>query len=469
MRFGVATAAYQIEGAVGEDGRGESIWDRFCRVPGAVAGGDTGDVACDHYHRWRADLDLMAALGIESYRFSIAWPRIQPEGHGQPNRRGLDFYRRLVEGLLARDIEPIATMYHWDLPQALQDEGGWASRDTAARFADYAEIVADALGDVVAHWITHNEQWVSAFLGHAEGTKAPGVRDWPSALRASHHLLLSHGLAVRALRAHLGEGASVGIALNPVPVEAASVRVADLEATVRMDAYQNRWFLDPLLRGSYPADLWRWLEDRVGPWDAVREGDLAMISAPIDFLGVNYYRPARVVADADAGPLELRQAPFDGPSTAMGWEVSPDGLRRLLVRLREDYGDVPIFVTENGAAFVDGPADNGSVPDEPRVAYLERHLAALDEAVRAGVDVRRYCVWSLLDNFEWEHGYEPRFGIVHVDFDTQRRIPKHSGLWYRDHIARVRAERAGAPSAAPAEAPTAPSSTPAAAAPGGEA
>jgi beta-glucosidase len=436
--FGVATAAYQIEGAVAADGRGESIWDRFCRVPGAVAGGDTGDVACDHYRLWRADLDLMAALKIESYRFSIAWPRVQPDGHGPANRRGLDFYRGLVEGLLERGIEPIATLYHWDLPQALQDKGGWGERDTAARFAEYAGLVADALGDVVPHWITHNEPWVVAFLGHAEGIKAPGVRDWPIALRAAHHLLLSHGLALRALRARLGDDASVGIALNLAPAFAASDDEADRAAARRMDAYMNRWFLDPLLHGGYPTELHDWLERRVGPWDAVRDGDLDAISAPLDFLGVNYYRPERVRFDPGAGPLELRHVPFDGPTTTMGWEIDPDGLRQLLVRLHADYGQLPIFITENGAAFPDGPVENGCVHDAQRVAFLQRHLDAVREAVQAGVDVRRYCVWSLLDNFEWEHGYEPRFGIVQVDYASQRRTPKDSGLWYRDCIVQAR-------------------------------
>jgi beta-glucosidase len=436
--FGVATAAYQIEGSVAADGRGESIWDRFCRVPGAVAGGDTGDVACDHYRRWRADLDLMASLAIESYRFSIAWPRVQPDGHGPPNRRGLDFYRRLVEGLLERGIEPIATLYHWDLPQALQDDGGWGARDTAERFADYAGLVADALGDGVAHWITHNEPWVVAFLGHAEGVKAPGLRDWPTALRAAHHLLLSHGLALRALWARLGEDASVGIALNLAPAVAASDGEADRAAAGRMDAHLNRWFLDPLLCGRYPEALRDWLERRVGPWDAVREGDLELISAPLDFLGVNYYRPERVRHDPAGGPLELCHVPVGGPTTTMGWEIDPDGLRRLLVGLREDYGQLPIFITENGAAFADGPVENGSVHDAQRIAFIERHLDAVRQAVQDGVDVRRYCVWSLLDNFEWEHGYEPRFGIVQVDYASQQRTPKDSGLWYRDCIAQAR-------------------------------
>jgi beta-glucosidase len=429
FRFGVAMAAYQIEGAVSEDGRGESIWDAFCRRPGAVAGGDTGDVACDHYHRWRDDLDMMAALGVESYRFSISWPRVQPDGRGALNPAGVDFYRRLCEGLRARGIEPVATLYHWDLPQARQAVGGWAARDTAERFAEYAGLMGDALGDVVDAWITHNEPWVVAFLGHAEGVKAPGIRDWPTALRASHHLLLSHGWAVEALR---GRG-PVGITLNLAPV-----RSDDPGAALRMDGYLNRWFLDPVFRGMYPEDMVAHYERRYGPLDVVRPGDLGAIAAPIDFLGVNYYFPQRVRPDPARQPLELSAVVPPPPTTAMGWEVDPDGLHELLVRVRRDYGNVPIYITENGAAFEDGPVVNGTLEDPRRVEYLQSHLAALARAVADGVDVRRYFAWSMLDNFEWEHGYSKRFGLVYVDYATQRRVPKRSGLWYRDFIASAR-------------------------------
>jgi beta-glucosidase len=440
VRFGAATAAFQVEGATHEDGRGESIWDRFCHTPGAVANGDTGDVACDHYRRWRADLDLMAALGLETYRFSIAWPRVQPDGRGAANQRGLGFYRRLAEGLRERGIEPIATLYHWDLPQALQDEGGWASRDTALRFADYARVVGDALGDVVTQWITHNEPWVVAFLGHAHGTKAPGIRDWPTALRVSHHLLLSHGLAVPALRAAAPAGVrpEVGIALNLAPVHAAGPGADHAEAAARMDGHLNRWFLDPLLRGRYPDDMLALYERRYGPLREARDGDLEAIGAPMDFLGVNYYSPQRVFAAPRGGPLELDHAPAAPPITAMGWEVDPGGLHDLLLRLRRDYGPLPVYITENGASFDDPPATDGLVEDPQRTAYLRGHLEALARAVADGVDVRRYCVWSLLDNFEWEHGYDKRFGIVHVEYETQRRVPKRSGLWYRDFIGWMR-------------------------------
>jgi beta-glucosidase len=427
FRFGVAMAAYQIEGAVAEDGRGESIWDAFCRRPGAVAGGDTGDVACDHYHRWRADLDLMASLGVESYRFSISWPRVQPDGRGAVNRAGIDFYKRLCEGLRERGIEPVATLYHWDLPQARQAAGGWAARDTAERFADYAALMGAELEDLVDAWITHNEPWVVAFLGHAEGIKAPGIRDWPTALRVSHHLLLSHGWALEALK-----GKPVGITLNLAPV-----RSDDAAAALRMDGYLNRWFLDPVFRGRYPEDMLEQYERRYGPFDVVLDGDLDVISQKIDFLGVNYYMPQRVRSDPSRQPLELASVLPHPPTTAMGWEVDPDGLHELLVRVRRDYGDVPIYITENGAAFEDGPVVNGTLEDPRRVEYLQAHVGALARAVADGVDVRRYFAWSMLDNFEWEHGYSKRFGLVYVDYSTQRRVPKRSALWYRDFIGGV--------------------------------
>jgi beta-glucosidase len=439
VRLGAATAAFQIEGAVHEGGRGESIWDTFCRVPGAIANGDTGDVAVDHYHRLEQDLDLMAGLGLECYRFSVAWPRVQPEGRGPANPEGLDFYRRLAEGLLERGIEPIATLYHWDLPQALQDTGGWAERDTAQRFADYAVLVAEELGDAVLQWITHNEPWVVAFLGHAEGIKAPGVRHWPTALRVAHHLLLSHGLALQALRGSLGEMAEIGIAVNLFPVHPASPAEADRQAARRVDGHLNRWFLDPLLRGSYPADMVACYEGLYGPPDSVRDGDLAIIRGPIDFVGVNYYNPERIEAAPTALPLQARRVPAPPPTTAMGWEVDPDGLHEVLLRLRRDYGSLPVYITENGASFDDPAPAGGQVDDAERTAYLQSHLIALARAVADGADVRRYCVWSLLDNFEWEQGYDKRFGIVHVDFDTLARVPKRSALWYRGFISRVRA------------------------------
>jgi beta-glucosidase len=433
MKLGAATAAYQIEGATRVDGRGESIWDRFAHTPGRVARGETGDVACDHYHRWEADLDLMAALGIETYRFSIAWPRVLPNGDGTVNSAGLAFYRRLAEGLRDRGIEPVATLYHWDLPQALQEQGGWGERATAERFAEYVAVVAEELGDVIGEWITINEPWVVAFQGHAYGTKAPGVRDWPTALRASHHVLLAHGLAAQML------GPRAGITLNLAPVEPETDSAADRQAAERWDGHINRWFLDPVLRGEYPRDMVELFERRCGRLEWIEDGDLSLIAAPTEFLGVNYYAPMRVRADARRGPLEVVQAPPGPHTTAMGWEVDPDGLHRLLSRVRADYGDLAIAITENGASYDDPPtAANGRVDDPQRTAYLKAHLAALRRAVGDGVRVERYFVWSLLDNFEWEWGYDKRFGIVHVDFETQRRTLKDSALWYRDYISRAR-------------------------------
>ena len=420
FRFGASTSAYQIEGAVDEDGRGESIWDRFCRVPGAIARAESGAVACDHYHRWREDVDVMAALGFESYRFSIAWPRVQPDGRGALNAQGVAFYRRLAEALLERGIEPVATLYHADLPQALQDAGGWASRETAERFAEYAGHMARALGDVIEHWITVNEPWGVAFHGHADGTKAPGLRDWATAVRVSHHLLVAHNLAVRALRAGRS-GATVGISLNLAPVLPASPAQADAEAADRQDGRLNRWFLDPLLRGTYPEDVVALYEQRVGRFTA-SPADAATISAPLDFLGVNFYHPERVRADPACEPLQLAKLPSPPSAPA---------LRDLLARLARDYDAPPIWITENG--FPD-PA----VEDAERVAYLRAHLGALADALAAGADVRRYFVWSLLDNFEWELGYAVRFGLVHVDYTTGQRELRRSARWYRDFIARER-------------------------------
>jgi beta-glucosidase len=428
--WGAATAAYQIEGATTVDGRGESIWDRFCQTPGKVANGDTGEPACDHYLRWREDLDLMRTLGLRGYRFSIAWPRIQPDGRGAPNRKGLEFYRRLVEGLLEREIEPLATLYHWDLPQRLQDEGGWASREVVDRFADYARIVFDALGDLVPAWVTHNEPWVTSMLGYGRGIKAPGLCDWRSALAAAHHALLAHGRAVGAFRGGGGNG-EIGITLDLTHV------LGELEAATRLDGHRNRWFLDPVLRGGYPMDMVKLYERRFGSLDFIRPGDLEEIAAPIDFLGVNFYRPTVARLRDGQDPIGVEEVDAEGPRTAMGWTVEPSSLTALLLRLERDYGDVPLIITENGASFDDPPLDGTAVVEDPqRVAYLRDHIAAVERALDGGVDVRGYYVWSLLDNFEWEHGYASRFGIVAVDFIDQRRAPKRSALWYRDLIAR---------------------------------
>jgi beta-glucosidase len=432
--WGAATAAFQIEGATTADGRGESIWDRFAAAPGKVANGDTGDPACEHYYRWREDLDLMQSLGLQGYRFSISWPRVQPDGRGPANQRGLDFYRALVEGLLERGIAPLATLYHWDLPQALEDEGGWASRDVVERFAEYARIVFDALGDRVSDWITHNEPFVTSFLGYAYGSKAPGLTDWPTALRAAHHSLLGHGSAVRAFRED-GRPGRIGITLDLTVALAASMSSGDVAAARRLDGHHNRWFLDPLLRGSYPADLLELYESRFGRLDAIRDGDLELIAQPLDFLGVNFYRSNLVEAFDGDGVLGLREVDQDAETTAMGWPIVPAALTELLLRVRSEYGDVPLVITENGAAFDDRLDGGVVVEDERRIAYVREHIAAVEQARAGGVDVRGYYVWSLLDNFEWEAGYGKRFGIVFVDFETQRRIPKRSALWYRDLIA----------------------------------
>lgn len=443
--WGAATAAYQIEGAAAEDGRTLSIWDTFSHEPGHVLHGDTGDLACDHYHRWPGDVDLLSHLGVGAYRFSISWPRVQPGGRGGLNAAGIAFYDRLLDALLERGVTPWATLYHWDLPQELQDAGGWPERQTAQRFADYAELVRDRLGDRVGHWITLNEPWCSAFLGYAAGIHAPGIRDDAASVRAAHHLLLGHGLAVERLRPTADDATKVGITLNLYPVAPASQAATDQDAARRIGGLHNRIFLDPLLRGAYPADV---VEDLGGVsyFGHVADGDLATIGAPLDFLGVNYYSPHTVAgpgpdaADSPTGPSpypgshDVRFVPQGGPVTAMGWEVDSGGLHRLLTGLDRDYRLPPVYVTENGAAYDDRLID-GQVRDTDRIGYLDGHLRAARAAIVAGVDLRGYFVWSLLDNFEWALGYTRRFGIVYVDYASLRRTPKASAEWYRGVIA----------------------------------
>ncbi|NUT51317.1 MAG: beta-glucosidase [Saccharothrix sp.] len=434
FRWGAATASFQIEGATTVDGRGPSIWDTFAARPGAVRGGDTGDPACDHYHRYPSDVALMAELGLAAYRFSLAWPRIQPLGAGRVEPRGLAFYDRLVDELLGRGIQPVATLYHWDLPQALEDRGGWRDRDTAHRFAEYAALAHEHLADRVTQWTTLNEPWCSAFLGYANGIHAPGVVDPKASLEAAHHLLLGHGLAVRAMRAQAPADHEFSIVLNFCSVRVEDEEPATLAAARKVDGLQNRLFLDPLGGRGYPADVVEetaWL----GDWTAaVRDGDLDVIATPIDWLGVNYYAPTRVAAAAD--PLAVTGGPFPGlrgvdfppprgEVTGMGWEIDPSGLTELLARLQRDVG-LPLVVTENGSAFPDAVV-GGEVVDEERTRYLVDHLRAVHRAVAEGVDVRGYFAWSLLDNFEWAEGYGKRFGIVHVDYDTQVRTVKRSG------------------------------------------
>jgi beta-glucosidase len=440
--WGAATASYQIEGAATEDGRGPSIWDTFSHTPGKVLAGDTGDVACDHYHRVDEDVQLMADLGLGGYRFSIAWPRVLPAGGGELNPAGVDFYSRLVDRLLDRGITPFATLYHWDLPQPLEDAGGWPVRDTADRFVDYALAIHERLRDRVAHWTTFNEPWCTAMLGYASGAHAPGRTEGVAGLAAAHHLMLAHGRAVAAMRA-VDPTLSYGITLNLYAIDPATDADADRDAARRVDLLQNRQFLDPLLAGRYPADLEGDLAAAglALPDDLRRDGDLEAIAVPLDFVGVNYYtrHVARAGGDRprDAGPtwavgsgdvdLVLR----DGyPRTAMGWEVDPDGLHEVLTRVARDYGAPAVYVTENGAAYDDVVAPDGEVADPARVDFLDGHFRAARRAIDDGVDLRGYFVWSLLDNFEWAYGYSKRFGIVHVDYDTLVRTPKASARWY---------------------------------------
>lgn len=434
--WGAATAAFQIEGATTVDGRGPSIWDTFAATPGKVLAGDTGDPACDHYHRYESDVELMASLGLASYRFSVAWPRIQPSGSGAVQERGLAFYDRLVDSLLEKDIQPLVTLYHWDLPQVLEDFGGWRNRDTAYRFADYAALVHDRLGDRVQAWTTLNEPWVSAFLGYGNGIHAPGVTDAVASLEAAHHLLLAHGLATQALRAQAPVSHRLSIVLNFSTVWGEDDSEASREAVRKVDGLQNRILLDPVVGRGYPLDVLRdtaWL----GDWtNVVRDGDMETIATPIDWIGVNYYNPTRVAAaDPDfvpagphAGLRGVSLQPPQGELTGFGWEQNADAFTELLVRLSRDAGGLPLVVTENGSAFPDVVDPMGRVVDVQRTKYLMDHVRAVHRAISEGADIRGYLAWSLLDNFEWAAGYSQRFGIVHVDFETQRRTVKESAV-----------------------------------------
>ena len=429
--WGCATSAYQIEGAVEEGGRGESIWDRFCATPGKIRDGATGSRACDHYHRWPEDLDMARDMGLNAYRFSIAWPRIFPSRDRKPNAAGLAFYSRLVDGMLERGLAPWATLYHWDLPQYWQDEGGWVKRDTVAAFAEFAHAMSHHLGDRVSNWITHNEPWCTAMLGNFEGVHAPGIRDFKTALQVCHHLLLSHGQAIPAIRAN-APGARVGIALSLHPMRAASERRVDQDAATRYDGLRNRWFLDPLHGRGYPAAIWKRCRQ-----DAphVVDGDMATIATPTDFLGLNYYFP-EIIADAPGcGPLQTRVVEnATVERTACGWEVAPQGLTSLLKRIHDDYRPGALYITENGSSYEDIVGEDGEIDDAARRDYLRRHLAATREALAQGLPVKGYFAWSLLDNFEWAEGYARRFGLSHVDFASQQRRFKQSGKWYRQFL-----------------------------------
>ena len=435
--WGAATSSYQIEGAWVEDGKGESIWDRFAHTPGKVRDGSNGDVACDHYHRWREDVALMKSLNLQAYRFSIAWPRILPKGRGLINPEGVDFYNRLVDELLAANITPFATLYHWDLPQALQEQGGWTVRSTAEAFAEYADVISRALGDRVKNWITINEPWCVGFLSHQIGEHAPGMQDWDAALRASHHVLLAHGLAVPELRRNSKE-AQVGITLNFTVSESATGKPEDYHAARAFDGYFNRWFLDPVCGRRYPADMVEFytrqglLSDHP---DFIHSGDMETIAAPTDFLGVNYYTRSVFKAGSDGLMPENDEEHSTLERTEMNWEIYPQGLYNLLCRLHFGYQLPKLYITENGCSYSDGPSADGQVVDTRRLRYLHDHFVAVHRAIQAGVPLAGYFVWSLMDNFEWAHGYLQRFGMVWVDYETQRRIPKQSALWYRDVIA----------------------------------
>jgi len=426
--WGVATSAFQIEGAAEADGKGPSIWDDFCKLPGTVADASDGRVACDHYHLWEQDLDMIANLGVDAYRFSVSWPRVQALGHGAFNEAGFAFYQRLVDGMLSRGLKPYLTLNHWDLPSALQAEGGWESRTTVQHFVAYAKEVARRLGDKVVSIATHNEPWIVAVLGHEQGCFAPGKKSRASALQVAHHLFLAHGLSITAMRAQ-GCKADMGIVLNLSPIEPATDSDVDREAVRQADGNGLRWYVEALLHGEYPAEFWTAMGADV---PTVLPGDMQAMRVPMDFLGINYYTRVKASAgaayDAKSGGLEV---------TDMGWEVYPQGITNLLLRLHRDYaanGLPPLIITENGAAFADTVSADGQVHDEPRVRYLQDHFAAVHEAMRQGVHVDGYFVWSLLDNFEWTSGYEKRFGIVHVDYATQQRTLKQSALWYRDFL-----------------------------------
>ncbi|NUS03974.1 MAG: beta-glucosidase [Nonomuraea sp.] len=428
--WGTATAAYQIEGAVTEDGRGTSIWDTFSHEPGRTRDGHTGDVACDHYHRWREDVALMSGLGVNAYRFSIAWPRVQPLGAGEVNAKGLDFYERLTDALLEAGIQPVPTLFHWDLPQPLQDRGGWMNRDTSHRFAEYAAIVAERLADRIPLWITLNEPFVHMAFGYAMGVHAPGQALLLDAVAAGHHQLLGHGLAVGALRA--AGARQVAITNNCTPVWPASDEEPDVKAADAYDILHNRLFNDPVLLGKYPD-----LSAYTPTLDFLHDGDLETISAPLDALGINYYNPTRIAAPPPGDLLPFTDTGITGhPTTAFGWPVVPDGLRELLTGLKTRYGSAlpPILITENGCSQPDEPTGDGTIEDTARIAYLDGHIKAVEAARAEGVDVRGYFVWSLLDNFEWAEGYHQRFGLVHVDFATGTRTPKASYAWLRERI-----------------------------------
>ncbi|ACI19973.1 GH1 family beta-glucosidase [Dictyoglomus thermophilum] len=427
--WGAATASYQIEGAWNEDGKGESIWDRFAHTPGTIYENQNGDIACDHYHRYEEDVELMAEIGLKAYRFSISWPRIFPEGRGKLNPKGVYFYEKLIDKLLEKNIKPAITLYHWDLPQALEDKGGWLNRDTAKYFSEYANFMFYKFGDVVPIWITLNEPFVSAFLGYAWGWHAPGKKDMKGAFVAGHNMLLAHGLAVQAYRDG-GYKGNIGITINVATVYPETNSEEDLKAAEKQDAFGNRWFIDPIFKRKYPEIIWRILEEN--NWSFVfPASDFDIISSPIDFMGINYYTRNIVAYDKNSH-LGVKRVEGPNEHTDMGWEVYPDGLYDILIQLYRDY-KIPIYITENGAAYND-TVEDGRIRDINRINYLKEHIKRAYFAIRDGVDLRGYFVWSLMDNFEWAHGYSKRFGIIYVDYNTQKRILKDSAYFYKKII-----------------------------------
>jgi beta-glucosidase len=424
--WGVATSSYQIEGAANEDGRGQSIWDTFCKVPGKVANFDNGDIACDHYHRFKEDLDLMKWMGVKAYRFSVAWPRVIPDGVGRVNEMGLDFYDRLIDSLLEREIAPWLTMYHWDLPEALQLRGGWNNREVVEWFGEYGEVLTSRFGDRVKNWMTLNEPLCSAWLGHLYGDMAPGIKDLQTALNVSHNLLMSHGLACQVIRSNVSE-ANVGIVINVTPAVPATDSQVDSNAAQLADGFDNRWFLDPVFGRTYPADV----IDALGASPEIHSGDMKLIAQDLDFLGVNFYFRQTVAADQNSKPLPIRSVNRENvKKTAMNWEVHPQAFEEILLRISKEYSPKAIYITENGSAWND-EVINGEIIDDERIDYLVRHLDAMRSARSQGAPILGYFAWSFLDNFEWAYGYEKRFGLIYVDYKTQTRTPKKSALFYR--------------------------------------
>lgn len=434
--WGTATSSTQIEGAADVDGKGESIWDRFCKIPGKVLNGDRCDVSCNHYELYKDDIALIKQLQFSSYRFSISWPRVLPEGVGKANQKGIDFYKRLVEQLLKNEISPAATLYHWDLPQELQDKGGWTNRDIVDYYLEYVHLMFRELGDMVPKWITHNEPWVVSYLGYGNGEHAPGYTDLRSFIKASHHLLLSHGKAVTLFRELNMKDRDIGITLNLSPAYPATETEDCQFAANRWDGFFNRWFLDPIFKGEYPKDLMDHYQKTLSmDYGYIHPQDLEQISQPIDFLGINYYNSAALQPgkQGEFAFLGVEPVSTGRPVTEMNWEIHPEALYDLLVRIQKDYGDIPIYITENGAAYDDVAVD-GEVHDPKRISYIHDHLVMCLKAIQDGVNLKGYYVWSFLDNFEWAYGYQKRFGIVYVDYQTQQRIPKQSAYWFQQVI-----------------------------------